>query len=54
MQFNKLGLDYLDKRNGFIEAVTMKGVNRLAKRMLDPKKLSIVVVGSPKGVKNGL
>jgi zinc protease len=50
MQFNKLGIGYLDQRNGFIEKVTLKGVNRLAKRMLDDKKLSIVVVGSPSGV----
>ena len=50
MQFNKLGIGYLDQRNGFIEKVTLKGVNRLAKRMLNDKKLSIVVVGSPSGV----
>jgi len=54
MQFNNLGLDYLDKRNGLIEKVTLKEVNALARRLLDPKKLSIVVVGDPKGVKNGL
>jgi predicted Zn-dependent peptidase len=37
-----------------IEKVTLKEVNALARRLLDPKKLSIVVVGDPKGVKNGL
>jgi zinc protease len=50
MQFNKLGIRYLDQRNGFIEKVTLEGVNRLSKRMLDANKLSIVVVGSPRGV----
>jgi len=54
MQLNKLGLDYLEKRNGLIESVTLDAVNQLAKRLLDPKKLSIVVVGNPKGVKSAL
>ena len=54
MQVNKLGLDYLDKRNGLIEKVTLNDVNRLAKRLLNPKKLSIVVVGNPKGIKSAL
>ena len=45
-----LGLDYIDRRNGLIEAVTLEDVNRVAKRLLDPEALSIVVVGQPAGL----
>jgi len=50
MQSEKLGIDYLDQRNRFIEAVTLEGVNRLAKSLLDPENLVIVIVGTPDGV----
>ena len=32
MQLDDLGIDYLDKRNGYIDAVTLPRVNRLARR----------------------
>ena len=50
IQLEKLGLDYIDKRNGYIEAVTLKDVNRVAAELLDPNKITMVVVGKPKGV----
>ncbi|MEW5728420.1 MAG: pitrilysin family protein [Pseudomonadota bacterium] len=50
MQLDDLGIDYLDKRNGYIEAVTLEDVNRVAKRLLDPARLTTVVVGKPDGV----
>ncbi len=50
MQLEGLGIDYLDRRNGYIEAVTLKEVNRVAKSLLDPENLVVVVVGSPSGV----
>lgn len=45
-----LGIDYINKRNSLIEAVTLEDVNRAAARLLDPDKLSIVVVGKPVGL----
>ncbi len=54
MQFHNLGIDYIDRRNQFIESVTRENVNRLAKDLLDPDKLSIIVVGEPKGIKGAL
>ena len=51
MQLDHLGIDYLDKRNKLIEAVTKADVARLAKKLLDPNRLTMVVVGQPKGVK---
>jgi len=50
IQLEELGIDYLDKRNGFIQAVTAADVRRVAQRLLDPAKLTFVVVGQPKGV----
>ncbi|MBT3990908.1 MAG: insulinase family protein [Rhodospirillaceae bacterium] len=50
IQMEKLGLGYIKKRNSLIEAVTLKDVNRVAAEMLDPEKLTMVVVGKPKGV----
>ncbi|MGI9498969.1 MAG: M16 family metallopeptidase [Geminicoccaceae bacterium] len=47
MQVNDLGLDYLDKRNGFIEAVTLDDLKRVAARLYHPENLLTVVVGDP-------
>jgi zinc protease len=50
IQLEKLGIDYIDKRNGFIQAVTLVDVNRVAKKLLKPDGLTTVVVGRPAGV----
>lgn len=50
VQYFGLGIDYIDRRNGFIEAVTAQDVARIAKRLLDPDALTVVVVGKPEGV----
>ena len=50
MQYNELGIDYLERRNSFIEAVTAQDVARVAGELLKPDALTIVVVGDPQGV----
>lgn len=50
LQLEKLGIDYMEKRNALFEAVTLADVRRVAKRLLDPAKLAWVVVGKPDGV----
>ena len=50
VQLEDLGIDYLNRRAEIIDAVTLADVNRVAKRLLDPAKLSFVVVGDPKDV----
>lgn len=50
MQLDRLGVDFLDRRNGYIEAVTLDDVNRIAKKLFRPDRLLMVVVGDPKGV----
>ncbi len=47
---DNLGIDYLDKRNGFINGVTRADVARVAKRLLNPDTLLTVLVGRPEGV----
>ncbi|HXV25772.1 MAG TPA: pitrilysin family protein [Alphaproteobacteria bacterium] len=49
IQIQRLGIDYPQKRNSYIESVTLKDVRRIARR-LDPAKLTFVVVGRPEGV----
>jgi zinc protease len=50
VQEENLGIDYITRRNGLIEAVTLEDVKRAAGRLLKPENLSIVVVGKPVGL----
>ena len=50
MQLDDLGIDFLDRRNSFIEAVTLADARRVARRLYDVDKLTVVVVGRPDGV----
>ncbi len=50
IQLEDLGIDYIDRRNGYIEAVTLDDVNRVAATLLRPERLEVVVVGSPEGI----
>ncbi|MFS4438272.1 M16 family metallopeptidase [Paracoccaceae bacterium GXU_MW_L88] len=40
-------LDYIDRRNGLIEALTIEDVRRAASRLLDEERLRVVIVGQP-------
>jgi zinc protease len=44
------GPDYFDKRNGYIQAVTLDDVKRVAARLLHADKLTFFVVGNPAGL----
>lgn len=50
IQLHDLGIDYLDKRNSFIEAVTLEDARRVAGRIYDPAAFTVVVVGRPEGL----
>lgn len=50
IQLNRLGIDYLDRRAGLINAVTEADIRRVAGRLLKPGDLTVIVVGDPKGV----
>ena len=49
MQLDNLGIDYIQRRPGMIDAVTLDDAKRVAKRLLDAG-LFITVVGRPHGV----
>ena len=47
--FQRQGLDigYVARRNSLIQAVTLDDVKRVAKRLYDPARLTVVVAGTP-------
>jgi zinc protease len=47
---NDLGLDYITRRNGLINAVTQEDIRRVAADLLDPDKLIVTIVGQPQGL----
>ncbi|MYK30366.1 MAG: insulinase family protein [Boseongicola sp. SB0670_bin_30] len=50
MQMDDLGLDYVNARNGKVNAVTADDVRKVAKRLYLPEELHFVVVGQPEGL----
>jgi len=50
IQLEDLGIDYIEKRNGLIEAITIEDVRRVAARLLKPESLIVTVVGRPTGI----
>ncbi len=46
------GPDYVDKRNGLINAVTAEDAKRVAARLLKPDDLVVTIVGKPVGMKS--
>ena len=50
LQLDDLGIDYMERRQELIEAVTLEDARRVAKRLLDADALTVVVVGKPGGL----
>ena len=50
MQQDGLPIDYIDTRNGKVEAVTVEDVKRVVKRLYRPDDLRFVIVGQPDGL----
>ena len=51
IQLDDLGIDYIDRRNAEIEAVTVADIERVAKRLMLPKSLIVTVAGEPEGIR---
>ena len=45
-----LGIDYVEKRNALVEAVTLDDVKSVAARLLQPENLIVTIVGKPEGM----
>ncbi len=52
MQMQDLPIDYIATRNEKVNAVTLKDVARVAKRLVRPDDLHFVVVGQPEGLES--
>jgi zinc protease len=52
MQLDDLPISYIETRNDQVNAVTLEDVARVAKRLMKPDDLRIVVVGQPVGVES--
>ncbi len=50
LQVLDLGIDYLERRAGLINRVTLDDVRVVAGRLLDVDAMSVVVVGDPEGI----
>ena len=50
LQLDDLPIDYLDKREARINAITKDDIQKLAKGLLTPGKMTTVLVGKPAGV----
>ena len=50
IQQDNLGIDYVNRRNALIDAVTLDQAKVQAKRISEPEKLIVTVVGNPVGV----
>jgi zinc protease len=47
IQIEDLGIDYVDKRNAGIEAVSLDDISRVAKRLIKADRLITTIVGKP-------
>jgi len=50
LQTAGLGPDYVNVRNDLVEAVTVEDIARVARRLMHPEALTLVVVGRPEGL----
>ncbi len=50
MQLNDLGINYLDQRNEYLEAVSLADAKRVAKKLFDADALTVVIAGQPVGI----
>lgn len=51
IQRDRLGIDYMDRYDELIEAVTLDDVKKVARRLIKADELVFTVVGKPEGVK---
>lgn len=50
VRLDGLPVDFFDKRNAMVEAVTLDDANRVAREYLNPENFTFVIVGEPEGL----
>lgn len=53
IQFEDLGIDYIDRRAALIDSITLDDIKRVAAELIKPDSLLITVVGQPEGLTPG-
>jgi zinc protease len=53
IEIEDLGIDYVNKRNKLVEAVTLDDIKRVAKRLIEADRLITTIVGKPVATKAG-
>ncbi len=48
IQMDDLGVDYIDTRNKMVQDVSLQQIKSVAKRLIQPERLIITIVGNPK------
>jgi zinc protease len=51
LQIEDLGIDYVNRRNELVEAVTLDDIRRVAKRLIEADRLITTIVGKPVAAK---
>jgi zinc protease len=54
LQIDDMPVDYLEQREAAIKKATPADVQRVAQRILDADKMTVVLVGAPEGIENGI
>ena len=52
IQIEDLGIDYVNRRNPLVEAVTLEDISRVAKRLIEADRLITTIVGKPVAAKS--
>jgi zinc protease len=52
LQIEDLGIDYVNRRNELVEAVTLDDIRRVAKRLIEADRLITTIVGKPVAAKS--
>ena len=50
IQRKGLGINYIQNRENIYDMITINDINRVAKKWLDPKSLTFVIVGNPSNI----
>lgn len=50
LQLDRRSIDYLDRRAGLIEAVSADDIQAVARRLLEPDNLTVILVGQPRHI----
>ena len=52
IQIEDLGIDYVNRRNELVEAVTLEDIRRVAKRLIEADRIITTIVGKPVAAKS--